>query len=164
MNLPRRCIGSTAWIITKVSKKRKGKFSSAESSPSTSFPAKQHLPFAESAVFPQPTCSRVTWLFAHVLSTNWRQNNISAALSAWLLLPCHEGWVRTRDRALQSSLTSKPTSLVQTPGGVSRDLSCLPAHQGLWQAQPGTSRATKAIQCPKSGEVFARLCHDIGQV
>lgn len=27
----------------------------------------------------------------------------------------------------------------------------------------GTSRGTKAIQPPKSGDVFARLCHDIGQ-
>lgn len=39
MNLPRRCTGSTAWIIIKVGKERKGNFSSTESCLSRSFPA-----------------------------------------------------------------------------------------------------------------------------
>lgn len=69
MNLPSRCIGSTAWTIIKVGKERKGNFSSIESSSSTCFPAKQHLTFADSADCPQPPApSRVTGLAAHVLA------------------------------------------------------------------------------------------------
>lgn len=165
MNLPSRCIGSTAWTIIKVGKERKGNFSSIESSSSTCFPAEQHVTFADSADCPQPPApSRVTGLAAHVLAPT-RDRTVSVLPTGpGCSSPAVQDASGQETRFCNHLSPQNLLSLVGTPGGASRALSCLLAHQGLWQAQPGSTRGTKATQPPKSGDVFARLWDDIGQV
>lgn len=66
MSLPKRHIGSTAWIIIKMGKERKRNFSSSSF---TSCPVKQHPTFANRATCPQLTTAHLLQrdLVAHVL-------------------------------------------------------------------------------------------------
>lgn len=56
-------------------------------------------------------------------------------------------------------------SLVQALGGAGGGFSYLPAHVGLsGRRRPGPAGEQKTSNPPKSGDIFAKLCHGIGQV
>lgn len=76
-------------------------------------------------------------------------------------LPC----LAEPSRKVQPRPALNPPSLVQIPGGTSGGVSCPPAHGGLSPA--GAARdweGNKSHSPPPSGDIFAKLCHGVGQV